>query len=58
MNDFFDDLKAIKKDMIKSDEAKKEKEKLDLEKESIKAREKRLEIEFLEYVKGQDIRKI
>ena len=58
MSDFFDDLKAIKKDMIKSDVVKKEEEKLNLEKESIKAREKRLESEFLEYTKELNIKKI
>lgn len=54
MNDFLDDLKALKKDMI--DEEKKEQ--LDLEKESIKAREKRLQDEFLEYIKESNIKKI
>ncbi|NLY03553.1 MAG: hypothetical protein GXZ15_01730 [Campylobacter sp.] len=73
MNDFFDDLKEIKKDMLKSskkvesksclDENSKDndssfKEVFDLSKESVEAREKRLKDEFLEYTKDADIKRI
>ena len=73
MNDFFDDLKEIKKDMLKSskkvesksclDENSKDndssfKEVFDLSKESVEAREKRLTDEFLEYTKDADIKRI
>lgn len=55
MNDFFDDLKAIKKDMVKENDKKEE---FDLAKESVKAREKRLQDDFLEYMRISDIKKI
>lgn len=71
MNDFFDDLKNIKKDMLKNEafkqNAKETAEKIKLEddefkvefdKESIKQRVKRLQDEFLEYTKDENIKKI
>lgn len=71
MNDFFDDLKNIKKDMIKNDalkqNSKKQREKdkfededfkLEFDKESVKSRIKRLQDEFLEYTKNENIKKI
>lgn len=58
MNDFFDELKALKKDMVK-DQEKSIKDGIKAkEEESIKAREKRLQDEFLEYVKDTNIKKI
>lgn len=71
MNDFFDDLKNIKKDMLKNEafkqNAKETAEKIksedyefkvEFDKESIKQRVKRLQDEFLEYVKDENIKKI
>lgn len=71
MNDFFNDLKNIKKDMLKNEALKQntketaEKAKLEddefkveFDKESIKQRVKRLQEEFLEYVKDENIKKI
>ncbi|VYS96769.1 hypothetical protein [Campylobacter ureolyticus] len=71
MNDFFDDLKNIKKDMLKNEafkqNAKETAEKIkseddefkvEFDKESIKQRAKRLQDEFLEYTKDENIKKI
>lgn len=71
MNDFFDDLKNIKKDMLKNEafkqNAKETAEKIkseddefkvEFDKESIKQRVKRLQDEFLEYTKDENIKKI
>ncbi|EPH07865.1 hypothetical protein HMPREF9309_01120 [Campylobacter ureolyticus ACS-301-V-Sch3b] len=71
MNDFFDDLKNIKKDMLKNEafkqNAKETAEKIkseddefkvEFDKESIKQRVKRLQNEFLEYTKDENIKKI
>ena len=71
MNDFFDDLKNIKKDMLKNEafkqNAKETAEKIkseddefkvEFDKESIKQRVKRLQDEFLEYAKDENIKKI
>ncbi|QKF64592.1 hypothetical protein [Campylobacter corcagiensis] len=56
MNDFFNDLKAIKKELTK-EQTKLEQEKTKIE-ESIKQREKRLQDEFLKYAKDACIKKI
>lgn len=71
MNDFFDDLKNLKKDMLKNEafkqNAKETAEKIkseddefkvEFDKESIKQRVKRLQDEFLEYAKYENIKKI
>ena len=71
MNDFFNDLKNIKKDMLKNkalkqnakeitEKAKLEDDefKVEFDKESIKQRVKRLQDEFLEYAKDENIKKI
>lgn len=58
MNDFFNDLKVIKKELAK-EQTKLEQEKIKiLEEESIKQREKRLQDEFLNYAKDACIKKI
>ena len=71
MNDFFDDLKNIKKDMLKNEALKQNAKeitekikseddefKVEFDKESIKQRVKRLQDEFLEYTKDENIKKI
>lgn len=71
MNDFFDDLKNIKKDMLKNEALKQNTKetaekikseddefKVEFDKESIKQRVKRLQDEFLEYTKDENIKKI
>ncbi|MDU7071211.1 hypothetical protein [Campylobacter ureolyticus] len=71
MNDFFNDLKNIKKDMLKNKALKQNAKeitekikseddefKVEFDKESIKQRVKRLQDEFLEYVKDENIKKI
>lgn len=71
MNDFFDDLKNIKKDMLKNEALKQNAKeiaekikseddefKVEFDKESIKQRVKRLQDEFLEYAKDENIKKI
>lgn len=78
MNDFFDSLKDIKKELEKDKKPKKTKSQaiklenfdisedekaefaseFDLQKESITSREKRLQNEFLAYIKGENIKKI
>lgn len=71
MNDFFDDLKNIKKDMLKNEAFKQNTKetaekikseddefKVEFDKESIKQRVKRLQDEFLEYTKDENIKKI
>lgn len=71
MNDFFNDLKNIKKDMLKNEALKQNAKeitekikseddefKVEFDKESIKQRVKRLQDEFLEYVKDENIKKI
>ena len=67
MNDFFNDLKNIKKDMLKNEalkqNAKEIAEKIKSEDdefkvEFIKQRVKRLQDEFLEYAKDENIKKI
>lgn len=71
MNDFFDDLKNIKKDMLKNEALKQNTKetaekikleddefKVEFDKESIKQRVKRLQDEFLEYAKDENIKKI
>ncbi len=78
MNDFFDSLKDIKKELEKDKRPKKTKSQVtklanfdisedekaeftsefDLQKESISSREKRLQNEFLTYIKGENIKKI
>lgn len=71
MNDFFDDLKNIKKDMLKNKALKQNAKeiaekikseddefKVEFDKESIKQRVKRLQDEFLEYAKDENIKKI
>ena len=61
MNDFFDSLKEIKKELTKEQgEIKKtQKEAVSHTKEeAISHKENKLKNEFAEYIKGQDIRKI
>lgn len=71
MNDFFNDLKNIKKDMLKNEALKQNAKeitekikseddefKVEFDKESIKQRVKRLQDEFLEYTKDENIKKI
>ena len=71
MNDFFNDLKNIKKDMLKNKALKQNAKvitekikseddefKVEFDKESIKQRVKRLQDEFLEYAKDENIKKI
>ena len=71
MNDFFNDLKNIKKDMLKNKALKQNAKeitekikseddefKIEFDKESIKQRVKRLQDEFLEYAKDENIKKI
>ncbi|MCZ6105452.1 hypothetical protein O6B34_05175 [Campylobacter ureolyticus] len=71
MNDFFNDLKNIKKDMLKNKALKQNAKeitekikseddefKVEFDKESIKQRVKRLQDEFLEYTKDENIKKI
>ncbi|WP_103588242.1 hypothetical protein [Campylobacter concisus] len=61
MNDFFDSLKEIKKELTKEQgEVKKtQKEAVSHTKEeAISYKENKLKNEFAEYIKGQDIRKI
>lgn len=71
MNDFFNDLKNIKKDMLKNEALKQNTKetaekikseddefKVEFDKESIKQRVKRLQDEFLEYAKDENIKKI
>lgn len=61
MNDFFDSLKDIKKEMIKElgAEPKKEVKKHVVSKEeAIAHKEQTLRDEFMKYVKNSDIRKI
>ena len=61
MNDFFDSLKEIKKELTKEQgEAKKtQKEAVSYKKEeAISYKENKLKNEFAEYIKGQDIKKI
>lgn len=61
MNDFFDSLKDIKKEMIKElgAEPKKEVKKHTVSKEeAIAHKEQTLRDEFMKYVKNSDIRKI
>ncbi|MCZ6169239.1 hypothetical protein [Campylobacter ureolyticus] len=71
MNDFFNDLKNIKKDMLKNEALKQNAKeitekikseddefKVEFDKESIKQRVKRLQDEFLEYAKDENIKKI
>lgn len=71
MNDFFNDLKNIKKDMLKNEDLKQNAKeitekikseddefKVEFDKESIKQRVKRLQDEFLEYAKDENIKKI
>ena len=69
MNDFFNDLKNIKKDMLKNEALKQNTKetaekikleddefKVEFDKESIKQRVKRLQDEFLEYAKDENIK--
>ena len=71
MNDFFNDLKNIKKDILKNESLKQNTKetaekikleddefKVEFDKESIKQRVKRLQDEFLEYTKDENIKKI
>lgn len=72
MNDFFDSLKEIKKDLKKQESIKSKvkqkiapknenyifKDEFDIEKESIKSRQKRLQNEFLSYMKDQGVKEI
>ena len=61
MNDFFDSLKEIKKELTKEQgEIKKtQKEAVShTNEEAILYKENKLKNEFAEYIKGQDIRKI
>lgn len=71
MNDFFNDLKNIKKEMLKNEAFKQNAKeitekikseddefKVEFDKESIKQRVKRLQDEFLEYAKDENIKKI
>lgn len=67
MNDFFDSLKDIKKEMVKNHTIKtqnlqkndKKQEKTTFSKEDVVAyKEQKLQDEFLAYIKNSDIRKI
>jgi hypothetical protein len=61
MNDFFDSLKEIKKELTKeqTNAEKPQKEAISYTKEEIILhKENKLKNEFAEYIKGQDIRKI
>lgn len=61
MNDFFDSLKEIKKELTKeqTNTKKPQKEAISCTKEeAILHKENKLKNEFVEYIKGQDIRKI
>ncbi len=61
MNDFFDSLKEIKKELTKEQgEIKKTQKEVvsHTKEEAILHKENKLKNEFAEYIKGQDIRKI
>lgn len=64
MNDFFDSLKDIKKEMLKDQtsaakkEVKKQVSKPISKEEAIAHKERELREEFLKYVKNSDIRKL
>ncbi|WP_103589814.1 hypothetical protein [Campylobacter concisus] len=61
MNDFFDSLKEIKKELTKEQTNAKKPQKEAIyytKEEAILHKENKLKNEFAEYIKGQDIRKI
>ncbi|OUT19200.1 hypothetical protein [Campylobacter concisus] len=61
MNDFFDSLKEIKKELTKEQGGAKKIQKEAVshtKEEAISYKENKLKDEFAEYIKGQDIRKI
>ena len=61
MNDFFDSLKEIKKELTKEQGGAKKIQQEAVshtKEEAISYKENKLKDEFAEYIKGQDIRKI
>ncbi|MBE2986023.1 hypothetical protein CCAL13119_00980 [Campylobacter sp. RM13119] len=60
MNDFFDSLKDIKKELVKEQgvSLKPQKDPQNAKQDAIKHKQDRLKDEFLSYIKNSDIRKI
>ncbi|MCI6989623.1 MAG: hypothetical protein MR902_08755 [Campylobacter sp.] len=58
MNDFFDDLKDIKERLQKDEKENIKKDENFIQDESKKDRFKRLEDEFLDYIKELDVKQI